>query len=89
MQDFHCEEGAERGTRQSIVSWGTRTRTEIAVCSLPPFHFSPFNLHSSIYWFTVDRHGLRPRDDKSDGFPFHSSPFTLPSLAFLETYTEA
>ena len=39
----------------------------------------------------VDRHGLRPRDDKSDGFPFplHSSPFTLPSLAFLETYTEA
>ena len=32
-----------------------------------------------------------PRDDKSDGFPFplHPSNFTLPSLAFLETYTEA
>ena len=29
------------------------------------FHSSPFNLHSSIYWFTVDRHGLRPRDDKT------------------------
>ena len=66
------------------------------------------------WWFTVDRHGLcprddkvegagrlvvhsgsprafSPRDDKSDGFPFtlHPSPFTLPSLAFLETYTEA
>ena len=39
----------------------------------------------------MDRHGLCPRDDKSDGFPFplHSSPFALPSLAFLETYTEA
>ena len=22
------------------------------------FHSSPFNLHSSIDWFTVDRHGL-------------------------------
>jgi len=43
------------------------------------------------WWFTVDRHGLRPRDDKSDGFPFtlHPSIFALPSLAFLETYTEA
>ena len=28
------------------------------------FHSSPFNLHSSIDRFTVDRHGLRPRDDK-------------------------
>ena len=39
----------------------------------------------------MDRHGLRPRDDKSDGFPFtlHPSIFALPSLAFLETYTEA
>ena len=25
-----------------------------------PFHSSPFNLHSSIHWFTVDRHGLTP-----------------------------
>ena len=35
--------------------------------------------------------GLRPRDDKIDGFPFtlHPSNFTLLSLAFLETYTEA
>ena len=35
--------------------------------------------------------GLRPRDDKSVAFPFtlHSSIFTLPSLAFLETDTEA
>ena len=41
------------------------------------------------WWFTVDRHGLRPRDDKSDGFPFHSSLFTLPLLLLLETYTEA
>ena len=39
----------------------------------------------------MDRHGLRPRDDKSDGFTFtlHPSIFTLPSLAFLETDTEA
>ena len=42
----HCEERAERETRQSIVSWKTRTSCLFA------------------YWFTVDRHGLRPRDDK-------------------------
>ena len=34
------------------------------LCSI---HSSPFHLHSSICWFTVDRHGLRPRDDKSEG----------------------
>ena len=35
--------------------------------------------------------GLRPRDDKSVAFPFtlQTSIFTLPSLAFLETDTEA
>ena len=32
------------------------------------------------YWLTVDRHGL---------FTLHPSNYTLPSLAFLETYTEA
>ena len=39
-------------------------------CDLLPCSFlsSPFNIHSSIYWFTVDRHGLRPRDDKSGIF---------------------
>ena len=75
------------------------------------------------YWLTVDRHGLRPRDDKGELrdstvrllrasgsplaysprddkmvgkrngqsllFTLHPSIFTLPSLAFLETYTEA
>ena len=45
--------------------------------------------------FTVDRHGLRPREDKMVGkrndqrlnpmplFTLHSSPFTLPSSLFL------
>ena len=44
-----------------------------------------------VYCGPVDRHGHRPRDDKSDGFPFtlHTSIFTLPSFAFLETDTEA
>ncbi len=49
------------------------------------------------YRFTVDRHGLRPRDDKSGGLPFNlqNSPFTLqsslflPWLLLLETNTEA
>ena len=57
MEDCHREEGAERGTRQSIVP--RRKWMEIAVYSLPPFHFSPFNLHSSIYRITVDRHARR------------------------------
>jgi hypothetical protein len=49
----------------------------------------------------VDRHGLRPRDDKlvdkrnyqrvnlMPHFTLQTSIFTLPSLAFLETDTEA
>ena len=49
------------------------------------------------YCLTVDRHGLRPRDDKMVGkrngqslcFTLHPSIFTLLSLAFLETNTEA
>ena len=44
----HCEERAERETRQSIVSRRTR-----AGCLF-------------VYWFTVDRHGLCPRDDKGE-----------------------
>ena len=32
------------------------------------FHSSPFNLLPSISWLPVDRHGLRPRDDKSGNF---------------------
>ena len=45
----------------------------------------------------VHRHGLRPSDDKKmelrNGqsllFTLHPSNFTLPSMAFLETDTEA
>ena len=44
----HCEEGAERGTRQSIVSRGK---------AIGCLRFA--------YWSPVDRHGLRPRDDKT------------------------
>jgi hypothetical protein len=44
-------------------------RTEADRDWLPcPFHSSIFNLHSSIYWQSVDRHGLRPRDDKGGIF---------------------
>ena len=31
MEDCHREERAERGTRQSIVSWGTRTGLSVRV----------------------------------------------------------
>ena len=78
----HCEERAERGTRQSIVSRGMRTGLSLRLLT-----------HSG------SPRAFSPRDDKmvSKGtvsayvslFTLHPSIFTLPSLAFLETYTEA
>ena len=51
MEDCHCEEGAERGTRQSIVS--RRTRAGLSVCLLSdsgsPRAFSPRDDKSGIF----------------------------------------
>ena len=75
----HCEED-DRTTRQSIVSRGTRTGLSVRLLrtSGSPRAFSP-----------RDDKMVGKRNGQSLLFTLHPSIFTLLSLAFLETNTEA
>jgi hypothetical protein len=55
---FGCGEPVDRHARKGLAMTKLELGNDQRFIPLHLFHSSPFNLHSSIYWFTVDRHGL-------------------------------
>jgi hypothetical protein len=80
----HCEEGAERPTRQSIVSRGLDgNAVRLLRASGSPRAFGPRDDKGG--WVC----GEKRKNGQSLYFTLHPSIFTLLLLAFLETNTEA